>query len=143
MLESALRSASTSVVFPAPDGATTTNRLPRNGLPAPGLERAGAGRDGMTGFALLNVLHLFAHLLDEDLELDRDARDLVRHGFRSERVRLAVQLLAEEVQALAACAALVEHAAEFRDVRDEARELLVHVDARRVKDDLLVDALVR
>jgi hypothetical protein len=50
--------------------------------------------------------------------------------FEPERVRLAIELLAEEVETLAAGAAAVEDAAELRDVRVEARELLVHVDAR-------------
>src|SRR6478752_8091693 len=111
MFDSRLSSASTSVVLPAPEGATTTKRLPEF-------------------FALLNVLDLFAHLFDEDLQLHRDARDLVRDGFRSQGVRLAVELLAEEVEPLAASTSLVEHTAIFRDVRDEARKLLVHVDAR-------------
>ena len=61
---------------------------------------------------------------------------------RPEGVGLAVQLLAEEVQALAAGAALVEHAPELRHVGAQALELLVHVDARGVEHDLLLDALV-
>src|SRR6185312_14203 len=85
-----------------------------------------------------DVLDLLAHLLDEHLELDGNARHLVRHGFRAERVRLAIELLAEEIQPLSARAATVEHAAEFADVRAQARDLLVHVDARCVENDLLV-----
>src|SRR5471032_3299507 len=144
MLGSCSRSALTRLVFPAPDGATTTKRLPRiwtltgdsivrsNGVPvAILLERA----------HLFDVLHLLAHLLDEDLQLHRDARHVVRDRLRAERVRLAIELLAEEIEALAAGASLVEDAAEFRDVRHQPRELLVDVDARGVEHDLLVDAL--
>src|SRR5262245_42285492 len=74
MFASRLSSASTRLVFPAPDGATTTKTFP-----------------------LLNVLDLLAHLLDQHLQLDRDSRDLVRDRLRAEGVRFAIQLLAEEV----------------------------------------------
>src|SRR5450631_1422064 len=145
MLGSCSRSAFTRLVLPAPEGATTTKRLPRiwtstgdsivrsNGVPAAILlERA----------HLFYVLDLLAHLLDEHLQLHRDARHVVRDRLRSEGVRLAIELLAEEVQALAARAALLEDAADFRDVGDQPRELLVDVDARGVEHDLLLDALV-
>src|SRR5207302_1165344 len=78
MLRSRLSNSSTSVVFPAPDGATTTKRFP---------------------ITSLDVLDLLAHLLDQHLHLDRDARDLVRDRFRAERVGLAVELLAEKIEA--------------------------------------------
>src|SRR5260221_12086579 len=112
MLGSLLRSSVTSVVFPAPDGATTTKRFPACFAPR-------ASR--LVPRASLNVLHLFTHLLDEHLQLHRDARDLVGDRLGAERVRLAVELLAEEIQALAARPALVEHAAEFGDVRHQPR----------------------
>src|SRR3954469_1958635 len=121
MFGSRLSSSFTSEVLPAPEGATTTNRLP---------------------LASLNVLHLLAHLLDEHLELHRDARHVVRDRLGTQGVGLAVQLLAEEIQALADGAALAQHAAEFRDVGVKAPDLLLHVDARGVEDDLLLDALV-
>src|SRR5438045_1994191 len=119
MFDSRLSSASTRLVFPAPDGATTTKRLP-----------------------LLNVLYLLPHLLDQHLQLHRNAGDFVGDGLGAERVRLAVELLAEEVESLAAGAALVEDALHLGHVGDEARELLVHVDARGVEHYFLGQALI-
>src|SRR5215510_421030 len=48
---------------------------------------------------LFEVLHLLAHLLDEHLELEHRGRKLLRHRFRAEGVRLAVELLHEKVEA--------------------------------------------
>src|SRR4051812_38622705 len=96
----------------------------------------------MAAMRLLNVLHLLAHLLDEDLELDGNPRHLVRDGLGSERIRLAVELLAEEIEPLADGAALVQHALELADMGGEAAQLLLHIDARGVEHDLLLDTLV-
>ena len=109
--------------MPAPDGATTTK-----------------GCRAWRGYSMFCTCSRICSI--EHLQLHRDARHLVGHRLGAERVGLAVELLAEEIEALAAGAALVEHAAEFRDVRGEALELLVHVDARGVEHDLLVHALV-
>ena len=67
-----------------------------------------------------------------ELELQRAiARSFEARRLRAERVRLAVQLLREEVEALADRAALGEHALDFVEVRGQARELLVDVDLAR------------
>src|SRR5260221_12483422 len=99
MLGSLLRSSVTSVVFPAPDGATTTKRFPACFAPR-------ASR--LVPRASLNVLHLFTHLLDEHLQLHRDARDLVGDRLGAARVRLAVWLRAADSSSLPAAAALCE-----------------------------------
>src|SRR4051812_4973008 len=118
MFASRSRSAFTRLVLPAPEGATTTKRLA-------GMWDQGNGVRPRS----LDVLDLFPHLLDQHLELHGNARHVVGDRLGAERIGLAVQLLAEEIQALAAGAALVEHAAVFRDVGLQARDLLVHVDA--------------
>src|SRR3954470_12348555 len=105
--------ARTRLVLPPPDGAATTKRLPRT-----------AARVPVPAAASLNILHLLAHLLDEDLQLERGIRKLGVDGFRAEGVRFAVQLLHQEVEPLAAAAARGEHASHFRDVSAKPTHLL-------------------
>ena len=64
----------------------------------------------------LDVLHLLAHLLDQHLHVDRDARQLQRGGFAAQRVRLAVQFLDQKVQALANFAAFFQQAFDLVEV---------------------------
>jgi hypothetical protein len=46
-------------------------------------------------------LDLLAHLLDQQLELERAVGDVLARGFGGEGIRLAVQFLGDEVQPLA------------------------------------------
>ena len=62
---------------------------------------------------LFYILHLFAHLFDQHLELDRDSREFTVDRFGSECVRLAVQLLHQEIEPLAACPAAGKHTFDF------------------------------
>src|SRR5205085_363435 len=55
--------------------------------------------------ALLDVLDLLAHLLDEHLHVDGNAGELERRRFGAQRVRFAVQLLDQEIEPLADLAA--------------------------------------
>ena len=87
-------SALTSCVLPPPEGAATTKRLPARCARTPG------------GAWSFEVLHLLAHLLDQHLELERHLRQLGVDRLRAERVGFAVQLLREEIEALADAAAL-------------------------------------
>src|SRR3982751_1091577 len=108
-------SALTSVVLPPPDGAAITNRLPTGtdvGCPVP---------------PSLKVLHLLAHLLDQHLDLERCLRELRIDRLRAEGVRLAMQLLHEEVEPLPCRAACRKHPSHFADMRCKARDLLRHV----------------
>src|SRR5581483_131962 len=117
---SCLRSWSQIVVLPTPAGPETmTMRPPRM------LTRS------------LDVRDLLAHLLDLELDLE-DAGDergvvaLGRHG-----VRLAEQLLREELELAAdGLAVRVERGAELRDVAAEALELLRDVRAVREEREL-------
>jgi hypothetical protein len=52
-----------------------------------------------------HILHLLAHLLDQHLELERGLRHLGIDRLRAQRVRFAVQLLRQEIEALAGAAA--------------------------------------
>src|SRR5205823_3247800 len=50
------------------------------------------------GSSLLRVLHLLAHLLDQDLHVDRAAGGLEVLGLRGQGIGFAVELLHEEVE---------------------------------------------
>src|SRR5262245_25590886 len=108
-----------SEVFPAPEGAVMTKSLP-----------------------LLKVLHLLANLLDQQLQLERAVRDRRARGLGRQRVRLAVQLLRDEVQALAGGAAGPEHALDLVEMGAQAVELLRHVGLGGEERDLGADTLV-
>src|SRR5689334_12879175 len=141
-------SALTMLLLPPPDGAATTKRQPAAPglwvvmvigpptLAASPLRCPRRGRNSQLGAALrcsclFQVLHLLPHLLDQYLELERHLRQLRIDGLRAERIRFPVQLLREEIQALADAAALRQHASHLRHVRDEPRDLLGDVDLRR------------
>src|SRR5205085_526272 len=126
--------AFTRLVLPPPDGAATTNRLP---APCASWSARPSGAGGS-----LKVLHLLAHLLDQHLELEGRLRQLGIDRLGAERVRLAMQLLHEEIESLAGRAAGAHHAAHFAYVRRQARELLRDVRLRREDRELLLQALL-
>ena len=85
----------------------------------------------------LDVLHLFAHLLDGHLHLDGDRRQLDRGGFGAERVGLAQKFLDQEIESLAEFAAdaqrdrALNEAAAYAiriDVAEELGRLNAHLD---------------
>src|SRR5207249_3881702 len=94
--------------------------------------------------ALLKILHLFAHLLDQALRRERRLADLEVVGLRGDRVDLAVQLLDQEVERPADGPAAAQHLRELLEVRAEPDELLTHVgllrpDRHLAEDPPLVD----
>ena len=78
---------------------------PRKRGPAPG-----------SATALLKVLHLFAHLFDQHLHFERCLGEFRIHGFGTQGVCLAVQLLHQKIETFAGTSACVEHASHFGDV---------------------------
>ena len=93
----------------------------------------------LTPHSLLNILDLFPHLLDEDLQLHRH----LGHGdvdrLRAQRIGFPVQFLHQEIQSLSDRAAFFENALEFRDVRREPAQLLIDIDLVREQRDTRVD----
>src|SRR3954462_1513054 len=85
---------STTVVFPVPEGADTTNSSPRRVRESPA-DAAGAC---VLEPGSLNVLHLLSHLLELRLERNHDSRYRRPFSFRTERVHFPVHLLDEEVE---------------------------------------------
>src|SRR5205809_4975429 len=110
-------SRSTSVVLPVPDGADTMNRRPRR-LPSTGALAAGA---------LLNVLHLLAHLFELRLGRNDQFRDPEAVSLRADRVDLAIHLLQQEVELAAAGLVAVAQRVPVCDVCPEARDLFADV----------------
>src|ERR1700712_3111165 len=94
--------ALTRLVLPAPEGAEMMYRVPVLWV--------------MSGLALLNVLHLFAHLLDQHLEVDRGLGAARIEGFGAQCVGFAVELLHQEVQPAPGLPAGLEYTAHFSDV---------------------------
>src|SRR6476469_6030800 len=84
MPESLLSSCRDRVVLPAPDGEDRTSIRPRRWM-------AGAS-------ASFDILDLLPHALDGALEVDADARQLDVGRLRAQRIGLAIELLAEEVE---------------------------------------------
>src|SRR5690606_12534359 len=111
MLRSRARQALTMLDFPAPEGAATMNSVPRTGTSS-----------------LLNVLHLFADLVDQDLEFDGDVAGARVDGFRTQGIGFAVEFLQQEVQAPACGFRLAKHAPDLGDMAVEAVEFLVDVE---------------
>src|SRR5687767_10215026 len=101
MFGSRARQAFTMLDLPAPEGAATTKRVPRVG-------------SGLIVWRppSFDVLDLFAHLVDQHLQLDRRGRRARIDRLAAQRVRLAVELLQQEIEAATHRVALREHAAD-------------------------------
>src|SRR5437879_9214329 len=110
------RASRQSVVLPAPDGADTTNSVPR--------------RPRRTPARLFKILHLLADLLQHALGGQRGLAHLEVVGLGGHRVDLAVQLLDQEVERPAHGTALGAQQRELGEVRAQPRQLLGHVALR-------------
>src|SRR5687768_697691 len=113
--------AFTRLDLPAPEGAATMNSWPRS---AP----------------LLKVLHLLAQLLDQHLQLDRGLGGARVDRLRAQGIRLAVELLHQEVEPAADRLRQREHAPRLGDVAGEPVEFFVDVDLLQVEHDLLLES---
>src|ERR1043165_3970826 len=71
-----------SVVFPAPEGPDTMNKVP-------------------SGWKLLDILHLLAYALDFGLQFYNDGSQRRGARLRADRVHLAQHLLRQKVELLA------------------------------------------
>src|SRR5688572_21135840 len=89
----------------------------------------------------LNVLDLLAHLLDQDLNVDRRARGLDILRLRRERVGLAVQLLHQEVEPPPGWLLRIEHLQDLGHVTPQAVEFFLDIHLAGEQRDLLLEAL--
>src|SRR5690606_34262154 len=129
------------VVLPAPEGEDRTSISPRRWM-CDG-SAASAASIGRLSVALLNVLHLLAELLDDGLQVQADTGQLQVAGLGADRVRLAVQLLAEEVEPAADRLPRGEQFLGRADVGAQTIDLLLDVGLRRQQGDLLGQAILR
>ena len=95
---------------------------------------------GLPSPGALEVLNLFAHLLNQNLQFNRRTRHFDRSGFRSQRVGFTIEFLHEEVEAAAHCAARRQHAAHFSYVRGKPLDFLVDIHFQRVQRHFLPNA---
>src|SRR6185436_9208587 len=93
------------VVFPAPDGPETMNKVP-------------------SGWKLLDILYLFADALDLGLQFYNHGPDRRRARLRAHGVDLAQHLLGEEVELLAGGFARADGLLDLVEMMREPRELL-------------------
>src|SRR5690242_9791133 len=88
------------------------------------------------------ILDLLAHLLDQELELQARIGKILRNRLRAERVRFSIQLLHQEIQALADRTPGPDHAGHLLEMRSQAIHLLGDVDLYAEERHLLADALL-
>src|SRR5713101_9201556 len=119
-------SRSTSVVLPAPDGAETMKRRPRDPLtdPLP---------------VSLDILHLLAQLLELGLRRDDELGYAEAIGFRPHRIHLAVHLLQQKVELPPARLGAVRQRDPVRHVTPKPRNLFADIGTRCDPNDLLPD----
>src|SRR3989337_3036437 len=89
MFLSAARSLRDRVVLPAPEGDDMTSSRPLRAI-------------SVLWITLLNVLHLFTHLIDDCFQLKANGRQGLVEGFGTECVGFAVKLLGQKIE-FAAC----------------------------------------
>src|SRR3546814_4143999 len=107
MLRRPPRSTRTDTLFPS----TTLSRPPPVPVPAP----------------LCHVLHLLAELLDGGLEGETDPRQRRIARLGAERIRFAIQLLAQEVEPATDRAAFPDKVARRIDMRREPIQFLADI----------------
>src|SRR6185436_11524235 len=111
-LESFSSNCRDSVVLPAPEGEDKTSIRPRRWIAA--------------ASASFDILDLLPHALDGAFQIDADSRQLDVGRLRTQRIGLAIELLAEEIELAAdriVLPGLGEQAARLGDVRSQAVEL--------------------
>jgi hypothetical protein len=92
--------------------------------------------------APLQILHLFPHLFDQQLELDRCLRNLRDQRFGTERIGFAIEFLHQEIEALAARPAGPSTRSTSSRWVEQARQFFGNVDPRRENGDFLTDSFV-
>ena len=86
------------------------------------------------------ILHLLAHLLDQDLQLDRGIGRARVGGFGTERVRFTIEFLHQEIKSATNRFGQAENAPRLANMRGQAIEFLVDIDSLHLQHDFLFDA---
>src|SRR5690349_20450158 len=112
------------VVLPAPDGEERTSISPRR---LTSMKPDDAGAVIVLESSSLDVLDLLAQLLDRRLQVDPDTGEADIGALGAERIGLAVEFLAEEVELAPDRAALGHQIARRRNMGVEPVQLLAHI----------------
>src|ERR1041385_979093 len=112
-----------SVVFPAPEGPDTMNKVP-------------------SGWKLLDILHLLAYALDLGFQFYNDASHGRGARLRAHGVDLVQHLLREEVELLARRFAASDGLLDLIDVVRQPRQFLGDAALLAHHDDFLRDAVL-
>src|SRR5450759_1368266 len=113
-----------SVVFPAPDGPDTMNKVPSE-------------------WKLLDILYLLADALDLGLQFYNEAPDRRGTRLRPHRVDLPQHFLRYEIELFPRGLAPVDGLLHLLDVVGQPRQLLGNIAALHHQHDLLRDPLLR
>src|ERR1051325_5920175 len=114
-----------SVVFPAPEGRETMNKVPSEWKLS------------------LNILYLFADPLDLGFQFYNDGSERRGARLRAHRVDLAQHFLRQEIELLSRRLAAADDFLDLVDVMRQPRDLLGDVAALGHHHDLLRDPLLR
>src|SRR5262245_55411634 len=112
-----------SVVFPAPEGPDTMNKVP-------------------SGWKLLDILHLLAYALDFGLQFYNEGPEHRGARLGAHRVDLAQHLLREEIEVLAGGLLASDGLLDLVDVMRQPRQLLGDVALFDHQDHFLRDAVL-
>src|SRR5690242_16530562 len=125
------------VVLPAPEGEERTSISPRRLTSMKPDDPAAV----LIKSSSLDVLDLLAQLLDRRLQVDADAGEADIGTLGAERVGLAVEFLAEEVELAPDGAALGDEVARRRDMGVQPVQLLAHIGLAGKHRGLLCKAI--
>src|SRR6516225_7064994 len=92
-------------------------------------------------FGSLQILNLFAELLNHVLHFEASIGQFEIVGFGAAGVDLAVELLRQEIESPSDRAALADQLARLRDVGGDAVELFAHIRLGRDQERLLIEAV--
>src|SRR5580704_5199421 len=137
-----MKRAAASVPSVAPWFCCALRARRRRGYPARGRAR-GVGTRRLGRLPSFEVLHLLAELLDRRLQGKADAGQLDIGRFRAQRVGLAVQFLAQEIELPADRLAALEQVADLREMGAQPVELLADIGAADQHRQFLGDPLLR
>ena len=89
-----------------------------------------------------DVLHLLAHLFDQDLHFDGGTRGFQILRLRGQGVRLAIEFLHQEIEAPSRWLIADEGFADFGHVAAQPVDFLVDVEALRQDGEFLFEPIV-
>ena len=90
---------------------------------------------------LLDVLHLFAKLVDDRFKRQTKARDIDGVRLRAQRIGFAIEFLSKKIELAADGPRFAQNFARGSNVGRQPRQLLFNIGARRNQDRFLMQAV--